>query len=177
MAKNDIQVTRSNERAPLAENPFYDMNRLMDRFFVDPFGAMLSDVPSVSLRADVKETNDSYLLSAEIPGIPKDEVEINVNGNILTIHAEHKEEEGSEASSRGYRREYRSFHQSFTLPSTVDSSAIEAQCDNGMLEVLLPKAASSQAKKVEIQSGKGGLWSRLAGKKNVGQDVAKKEKH
>jgi HSP20 family protein len=177
MAKNEIQVNRSGERGALSRNSFNDMNRLMDSFFGDPFGSLFPELPSVVRRTDVKETDDAYVLFAEIPGIPKEEVEINVNGNILNVRAEHKVEEGGEADERGYRREFRSFNQSFALPSTVDASAIEAHCDHGVLEVFLPKMKTAQSKRVEVQSGKGGFWNRLMGKKDAGDGAKKPGKH
>ena len=149
------------------------MNRMMERFFSDPFSSMLSELPAVSRRAvtDVKETENGYIVSAEIPGIPKEDLDISINGNMLTIKAEQRKEEGKEDSKEGYRREYRSFYQSFSLPTTVDTEKIEANCENGLLEIFLPKTPEAHPKKVQIQSGKGGFLSRLTGLKNEDQKM------
>lgn len=178
MATKDIQVRKDNNPSASVYNPWTDMNRMMERFFTDPFGSWLTDFPNVSRRTltDIKETDDGYVLSAEIPGIPKEDVDISVNGNMLTIRAEHREEEGEENSEQGYRRHYRSFHQSFSLPTMIDADKIEANCDNGVLEIFLPKTEATQPKKVQVQSGRG-LLSRLTGKKASQKNQQKQEKH
>jgi HSP20 family protein len=160
--RKDVQV-RNNEDQ-LSNDWFPTFERMIDRFFGDrgfDFGAQ-SEFARRPM-ANVKETDKAYILSAEIPGIPKEDIEISVNGNLLTIRAEHSEEK-DEGEQQGYRRQYRSFRQSFTLPSTVDSSQVEACCDNGLLEVWIPKTERAQAKKVEVQSGKGSFLDRLMGK-------------
>lgn len=158
MANKDVQVLNQSD-VPVFRDPFAEIGRIADRFFSDPFGDWMPELPQLSRRANtaLRETDQGYVLSAEIPGIPKQDVEITVNGNTLDIRAEHREEEGDETSEGGYRRQYRSFRQSFTLPSTVDVDKIEAHCENGMLEVMIPKAASSQARRIEVKSGQGGV--------------------
>lgn len=160
--RKDVQV-RNNEDQ-LSNDWFPSFERMVDRFFGDR-GFEFGDWPELARRpmANVRETDKAYILSAEIPGIPKEDIEISVNGNLLTIRAEHNEEK-DEGEQQGYRRQHRSFRQSFTLPSTVDGSQVEAHCDNGLLEIWIPKTERAQGKKVEIQSGKGGFLSRLMGK-------------
>lgn len=179
MAKNEVQVRRGDpNRGATPYNPGIDMNRMMERFFSDPFGSWLAEMPTANRRAlaDIKETENGYILCAEIPGIPKDDVEISVNGNLLTIRAERRQEEGKEDSEQGFRRQYRSFHQSFSLPSTVDVEKIEANCENGILEVFLPTTEAAQPRRVEVQSGKGGFLNRSGSKKDSGQK-GQREKH
>ena len=157
MEKN-VHVRKSNEtqRVPAFTTP---LDRLLDTFFGGEGQSMWpaftrSRLPS----SNIQETDDCYYMTAEVPGISEKEVEINVSGNVLSIHAEHKEEE---KNKEGYRRNFSSFHQSYTLPNTVDADKIEAHCENGFLEVLIPKTASSKAKTIEVQSGKGGFFNRL----------------
>lgn len=179
MAGKEVEVRKENlNRSPSVQSPWGDMNRMMERFFSDPFGSWLTELPSVSRRAlaDIKETDQGYVLSAEIPGIPKEDLDISVNGNMLTVRAEHKDEEGKADSPQGYRRHYRSFHQSFSLPTTVDPEKIEAACENGLLEIFLPKTEAAQPKKIEVQSGKGTFFSRLNGKKST-SEKGEEEKH
>lgn len=166
MAK-DIQV--KNERTP--------MNQGGLDFFEDRLGSLFGEWPMLSrgAGAEIRETDKAYVLSAEVPGIPKDAINVNVSGNMLTIHAEQDEE--SENTNSGYRRQYRSFHQSFTLPSNVDPDQIEAHCENGLLEVWIPKAGSDQQKKIEVQSGKGGFLSRLMGKAGNDKKSTTDQKH
>jgi HSP20 family protein len=148
------------------------MDRFVDRLFSDPFAPFFTPATSPYLsnltmpaqpRTDVRETNDAYVLSAEVPGIPKDKIEVEVNGNILSIRAECRTaSEDSEDASRSFQ----SFQQSFSLPTTIDAENIEAQCEDGVLEVLIPKKVSAQSKKIAVHSGKGSILSRLAEKKS-----------
>lgn len=165
MANKDIQVRRDSKSADI-DSVIPEMNQMMERFFNNPFSSLLNELPTLNRRSfgEIKETDQGYILYADVPGIPKEDIDVNINGNMLTIQAEHKEEAGEADSEKGYRRQYRSFQQSFSLPTNVDTEQIEAHCENGVLEILLPKTGASPAKKVEIQSGKGGFWNRLMGK-------------
>jgi len=166
----DIPVKRNNQSLSLADrNPFSDFDRMVDRLFGDRFGSLMGEFPIASRRTfgEVKETDKAYILCAEIPGVPKEDITIDVNGNLLTISAEHREEDGAPNEESGYRREYRTFQQSFSLPSTIDADKIEAHCENGLLEVWLPKVEMAQPKRVEVQSGKGGFLNRIMGKKTT----------
>jgi HSP20 family protein len=167
MADNNMQIRRgnnNNQATTTSNDGFQQMDQMIERFFRDPFSAIFEDMPVVQQRrhfGDVRETDTGYILTAEVPGVPMKDIDISVNGNTLTIKAEQNEEQDNE---QGYRRQYRSFNQSFTLPNTIDAEKIEAHCENGLLEVLLPKAQIARAKRVEVQTGKGGLWNRLMGK-------------
>ncbi len=171
MANKDIDVRRESQSSGLLD-PMSDMDSLFDtmaeRFFGPRFGSMLSmgDWPAGARRGQTQlhETDKGYVLTAEIPGIPKENIRIDLNGNLLTIRAEHRNE--SQTEGNGFRRQYRSFNQSFSLPTSVDASQIEAHCENGLLEVMLPKTEQAQPKKIEAQSGKGGFLSRLMTKEN-----------
>lgn len=142
----DVQV-QSDKESRVPQNQV-EMSRMLDRFFSDPFGVLLSEMPRRSL-AQIRETEDSYKISVEIPGVPNEDVEINVDGNMLSIRAERREEKDEEGN---YFKQYRSFNQSFSLPNNVDTENIEARLENGMLELTLPKT-ETQKKKIEIQSG------------------------
>ncbi len=87
-------------------------------------------------RSEIRETNEAYVLSADVPGTPSENVEIEVSGNILSFRAEHGNSKEGEGRSR---RTYQSFQQSLALPSTVDPDQIEAHCENGVLEVMRKK--------------------------------------
>lgn len=156
MANKNIQV-RPDRSSGL------QLDNIMQRFLNDPFGSWMADFPSVARNnfGSIKETDNAYLLAADIPGIPREDVKINVEGNVLTISAENSETEDSDQT---YRRESRSFQQRFSLPTNVDADKIEAHCENGVLEVLIPKSEKAQARKIEVQSGKGGFANKLSGK-------------
>lgn len=162
MAKN-IQVKNENQSSSPLER-FNEMDRWLDSFFNDRMSSVFGDWSMATRKplSQVKETQDAYLLLAELPGIPMKDIDIQINGNLLTVHAERKDET-TEKEGRGFRKEFRSFHQSFTLPTTVDAEKVEAHCEDGVLEILLPKMEMAKSKRIEIQSGKGGFFKRLMG--------------
>lgn len=99
------------------------------------------------------EKDDKFVVKAELPGIDKDKIDISVIGETLTIKGERKTE--TEIKQESYyccERSYGSFVRSITLPSAVDTKKIEASLENGILEVILPKAAEVKPKKVEISA-------------------------
>lgn len=99
---------------------------------------MSATVPAIN----IKETETRFELELAAPGLKKDQFHIEVEQNLLTIASERKEENEEKNSEGTYsRREfsYSSFKRSFTLPETVDSERIEAQYENGVLHVAIPK--------------------------------------
>jgi HSP20 family protein len=182
----DIEVRRNTPASTQAMDVLPEFERVFDnmveRFFGPRFNSLLGDWPGVNKRAvtNIQEDEKCYVLTAEIPGIPKEDVDINISGNLLTVRAESQQESGAESSGPGFRRQYRSFQQSFALPTTVDADKIEANYENGVLEIMLPKVEQAQAKKIEIQSNKGSFLNRLLGKggqKASNQAQAKDIKH
>lgn len=169
MANRDIEVRRDNR--PQGSGSAFDLmpefDDIVEGFFGPRFNSLLGDWPQVSARnlSDITENDKAYILSVEVPGINKDEIDINVSGNLLTIKAEHNEERSIEGEQQGMRRRFRSYSQSFSLPTTVDSDRLEAHYENGVLEVMLPKTEQAQPKKVAVQSGKGSFIGRIMGKK------------
>jgi HSP20 family protein len=106
---------------------------------------------------DVYETADSIVLKADLPEVNKDDVDISVQGNVLTIRGERKREQ--EVKEQNYYRMERShgtFTRSFTLPGTVDAEKIEAGFTGGVLTVTLPKREESKPKQIRVKlSGNG----------------------
>lgn len=156
--KKEVAVkSEKNQPTFLDFSPQFDpmFDHVVDRFFGNRFLSNL-DWPESSRSAatNVRETDKNYILTAEIPGIPKEDIKISVNGNVLTIRAEQKQEAGSKSSEQGYRRHHRSFMQSFSLPTTIDADKIEATSEHGVLEINLPKTEKAQPKQIEVKSGK-----------------------
>jgi len=98
-------------------------------------------VPAVN----VTEKNSHYLITLAAPGLTKDEFDISMDGNMMTISAE-KEESKEEKEDKVTRKEYNynSFSRSFTLPEDVKEDGIEAAYENGILSVRLPKTEASR---------------------------------
>ncbi len=100
---------------------------------------------------DIFETENEVVLTAEVPGIDEKDIEIKVEDNSLTIRGERKfEKETKEENYHRIERSYGSFFRSFTLPSTVDQDKVEAQYENGVLKIQMPKKAEVKPRKVRI---------------------------
>ena len=103
---------------------------------------------------DVAQTDDHYVLRADLPGLSEGDVNVELDHNVLTISGERKREH--EQRSEGYYRVERasgSFSRSLTLPEGVDADDIQANFDNGVLEIRIPKPEQPKPRKVEITVG------------------------
>lgn len=115
---------------------------------------------------EFNETEQGYLLSFDVPGISKDEIKIEVKESELRISGERKQLESSTQGTRAFSgRRYGQFELSFSLPKDVDVENIEAHHENGVLELMLPKAAKAQPRTIKIGSGEG-FFSKLVGNKS-----------
>ncbi|MBZ0202655.1 MAG: Hsp20/alpha crystallin family protein [Ignavibacteria bacterium] len=116
---------------------------------VKPFGGN-----AFTPRVDVTEDNDNLFVHAEVPGVDKNDIKINIVGDVLTISGEKKSEQKDE-NKNYYRieRNYGSFSRSFTLPSEVIVDKISADYNSGVLNITLPKteAAKIVEKQIEIK--------------------------
>lgn len=104
-------------------------------------------VPAV----DVEERKTDYRLTADLPGLTADDVEVTIENGVLTVSGERKHEKVEEKD--GYRRVERtfgSFRRSFTLPKGVAADAITAHTENGQLEVLIPKPSEETPRKIKV---------------------------
>jgi HSP20 family protein len=152
-----VQERRSSQLAPAGWQPLQDfeqvaerMQRLLDQTFggdSPPLAEVASWVPPV----DIEETDDAYVVEAEIPGIKRDDVNIEFVGNELTITGEIKERERVGLVRRRTRRTG-SFEYHVTFPNHVDGDKIEAQLDKGVLTVRVPKAERAQRRKIAVNS-------------------------
>jgi HSP20 family protein len=133
---------------------FHQMEQRMQQLLEQPFRFPFMNVdvgwtPSVQ----VSETNGSIDVTAEIPGVTKDDIEVDLENNVLTIRGEKKEEKEEKEKERYlYERFYGSFHRSIALPAAVDESKVNAEFKNGVLKVHLEKAAQAKGKKIEINA-------------------------
>jgi HSP20 family protein len=102
---------------------------------------------------DVFEKGDDLVIRAEIPGVSRDEIDINVENNVLTIRGERKrDQEISAKNAFRLERDFGSFSRSFTLPRTVNVAGIGASYRDGVLELTLPKAEEAKPKRIRIQA-------------------------
>ena len=108
---------------------------------------------TISPKVDVVEEKDSYRILAEIPGLDKKDISVEVANGILTIKGEKKEEKVEKDKDRYYHseRHYGSFERNFKLSDTISTEDIEAKYNNGVLEVVLKKTEKAKPKQVEIK--------------------------
>ena len=106
-----------------------------------------------SPNVDIYEDSDKLIVEAELPGMDRDDFEVNVENNVLALKGERKFEKKTEGDNyHRVERSYGSFTRSFTLPQTVSSEGAEAEFKDGILKVTLPKREDTKARKIEIKS-------------------------
>jgi HSP20 family protein len=131
-----------------------DMNRLFDRFFGTPTGGKGISGQRWIPAMDLTETDDSLVLRADLPGVKEDDVSIEVKDGVLQISGERKDER--EQKGEGFHRVERSFgrfSRALNLPDGVEPDKVEANFDNGVLEVRIPKPEETQPTRVRIGKG------------------------
>ena len=152
------------------EQPFMELRKATDRLFEDFFrsfrwplaekrspwglttGVFVSDWP----RVDMDETDEEIRITAELPGVDRDNIDISVSDDRITIRGEKKEQE--EKKGKDYytlERSYGSFQRSFYLPCEVESDSVDASFKDGVLTVKLPKSAAAREriKKIPVRTG------------------------
>ncbi len=159
----------SRSRTPVSpaawvtQDPFFDdaltsLSRLherMSRMFDTPdsFFSAAAMMPSVSV--DFEDQGDAYILKSDLPGLEKDEINISVNGNLLTLQGIKKSETTEEDHTGGFytqERSYGSFSRTVPLPGPVDETKISATYKEGVLTVTLPKLQDSKStSKIPVQ--------------------------
>jgi HSP20 family protein len=104
------------------------------------------------IRLDLKETDKAYTVHAEIPGVRKEDIDVSIDGNVVTIRAEVKreKEEKGETMLRS-ERYYGAMARSFTLASDVDEKTATAKYTDGVLELVLPKKAGGASRRLTVQ--------------------------
>jgi HSP20 family protein len=152
--------------------PFGFLQREIDRLFDDVgrgFGAplaqqMLQLVPDI----DIAETDKNYEITVELPGLERKDVDVSLDGNVLTVRAEKKAEtqqtNGQTEAQKDApqdaqkqrnvhvsERSYGVFYRMIQLPVAIDPSSVQATMSNGVLKIVIPKPADNQARKIEVK--------------------------
>ena len=123
------------------------LNRLFDEAKF-PVEGVKGFVPSV----DFKETEEAFELTAEVPGLKPEEIDITLTGDLLTLKGEKKEEtEKTEGDYHLVERSFGSFQRSFRLPGEIDRDNLKASHKNGVLRVVLPKTVKSGPTRIEVK--------------------------
>ena len=144
-------LTRRNRTNdwPTMWNVEDEFNRMFEQFG-KPFGWMEQSRYAPAM--DVRETDDAYIVEADVPGLNKEDVHIEVADNVLTIKGERKDEK--EEKDKNYHRIERmfgSFARSVALPAGFDASRVSAKFDNGVLTVSLPKPEERKPRRIEVK--------------------------
>ena len=132
------------------------MDRLFNQMLGDAYNTPLSGEELSTRRwsppVDIRETDDALVLTAELPGLTKEDVQITLENRVLTLAGERKFEK--EAKGENYHRierSYGAFTRSFTLPPNVKTEKVDASFENGVLSVTLPKMEESKPRRISIR--------------------------
>lgn len=137
-------------RDPFAIDDLLD--DLMRGFFVRPMPMPAEAQALGQVKVDVKEDDKAYTVHADLPGVKKEDIHVNIEGNTVSISAEVKRETEQKEGEKLLRSEryYGKVYRSFTLGHDIDEAAAKAKLDNGVLDLTLPKKAAGTAKRLSI---------------------------
>ncbi len=117
---------------------------------------------------EVQETESHFVLSFDVPGLSKDDIKIEVEGDLLTVSGERKfDAERTKNSVHHTERSYGRFTRSFTLPKGTDTSNLEANYKDGVLHIAVAKSEAAKPRKVEIKSEDTGFFQKILGAKKT----------
>ena len=129
------------------------LNRLWDDTYYRPFRFAAVNGGATQPAIDISETNDEVLVKAVMPGVKPEDVDININGNTLTIKGETREEH-EDKDGKFYHREcyYGNFSRSLTIPAGLKADEAEANLENGVLTLSIPKAEEVKPKTIKVKA-------------------------
>lgn len=121
-------------------------------FFVKPLHG--DPLPTAAqIRVDVKESDGAYTVLAEVPGVPKEDIHVSIDGAVVTLRAEVKQHDSQTEGEKVLRSEryYGAVSRSFQLPQDIDQASAKARYDNGVLTLTLPKKQAGGAQRLTIE--------------------------
>jgi HSP20 family protein len=131
--------------SPFGRSPW----RLLDEFFAQPARAGRGFAPAV----DVAETNEEYVVTAELPGAKPEDVTVELHEGVLTLRGEKKlERDERKEHARYVERVFGSFSRSFSLPQNAEGEKVQASFTNGVLTLRIPKREEAKPRTIHIQS-------------------------
>ena len=140
-------------------DPFSVLSDDVSRSLLSRFNRLFGELDEDTLASDwqpavdVKEEEDKYIVTADIPGVDPNDIEVTVENNVLSISGKRESEKKEERE--GYRRIERSsgrFFRRFALPQTVDDSKVSARTEKGVLHITIPKSEKQKAKRINVNS-------------------------
>jgi HSP20 family protein len=134
-------------RAGLLDDFFKDV---APGFYVKP---LHGDPLPAQIKVDVKETPAAYTVLADLPGVPKEAIHVTVEGNVVTLRADVKQEDRQTEGEKVLRNEryFGALSRSFQMPVDIDDTASKAKFDNGVLQLTLPKKVAAAGQRLTIE--------------------------
>ena len=151
-----FELTRRNNHHPVnTYNPFRELEEFEQNFFNAPFSSFFGMQDLAEFKTDVTDEGDHYLLEADLPGFDKKDIQLDINGDTLTVRAErHSKLEEKDKKDKLVRieRSYGSYSRQFNI-SGVEAEQIKAKYDNGVLMLTLPKKQTTlpEGRHLEIE--------------------------
>jgi HSP20 family protein len=148
---NDI--IRSGERRTW--DPFGDIDTLLSTLMRPVYSGQERGGSALVPAVDITETDQAYLVRAELPGVKKDDLQITINDGVLTINAETRQESEAKENGRLIRQErrYGKFVRSMRLGNDVDENNVSADYRDGVLSLTLPKAEEVKPRRIDVNVG------------------------
>src|SRR6266550_3903375 len=143
---------------PFREMASWDPFRMSERFFDDRFWRpwLGTTREEFMFPVEISEREDHLEVKAALPGVNAEDIDVTVEGGVLRIRAEMKEEKEDQQPQKSYHRremQYGRYERTVTLPYDVKADAAEARFENGILQLRLPKAESARAKQIPVSAG------------------------
>lgn len=138
-------------------SPWHELESMGNRLFGRDYPTTLFKTPLFSETdwlppVELVEEDEEFVLTAELPGLSKEDVHVSVDDNVLSLKGEKKiEREATHDRAHIREREYGTFERSFTLPRNVDAGKIRADFHDGIMEIHLPKGEAAKSRKIEIK--------------------------
>ena len=144
-------LTRHDPSSLARFDPFGDIDDLFRGFLVRP--ALLEGHPHMQIKMDLKEDDKAYTVHADIPGVKKEDIQVSIDGNRVSISAESKMEKEEKKGEKVLRSERYcgKVARSLTLAHDIDEAKAQAKYSDGVLELTLPKKAGTATRKLEIK--------------------------
>jgi HSP20 family protein len=128
-------------------DPLDRVRSLLDQTLGGEIASLLTEVRTFTPPVDIEETDDAYVIEAELPGVKREDVDIELEGNELQVSGEIKQREGK---FRRRTRRVGRFELRVMLPDGVDGGSVDAKLDRGVLAVRVPKAERAQRRKIDV---------------------------
>jgi HSP20 family protein len=146
-----MMMNYSNRLVPTYAAAREPLLRLFDTFLGNEGGGEDLQSRTWTPSVDIEETENAYVLKAELPGMTKDDIQITLENNVLRLSGERKMEKNvDQGNYHRVERVYGTFSRSFALPHQVDSEHVQAASENGVLTITVPKAEQARPRKISI---------------------------